>query len=457
MRKRIVISIVDGLHYRYLIDTGVVRALVNGQTEIRMLTTPVLKRKLEDSGLLTDAIKVDMMEDIVLSRFQRLHLFLTNNASKKLSETLNVKNELKKRERSASYFVAKLLRLCSGTWLYAGLLRLTGTSFRSRYYRSILKEFKPDLMVLSTPGQKINDLPLLYESRQLKIKTVSPVYSWDNLTAKGPFVFKVDQLIVWNDIMKQEAREYHEYSSGNVVVAGVPVFDAYVKVMEEDPACKENFRQQFGFDNDRPLLTITTIPTIYFGKCHVDLAEKIVDFISRGFIPGCNLLIRPHPLDETDYSSLEALPGVKVDYYGGSREDNVIFKWVPREDNTTHLARTMKYSDIVLNIASTITIDAACFDTPVINIAYDMKQDDREYFGSVARYYNYTHYKHVVSAGAATVVKNDDELLNAIQTYLQNPKHHSAERSRLVAQQTGRLDGLAYRRVADAILKSLGQ
>src|SRR5690606_32252148 len=100
---------------------------------------------------------------------------------------------------------------------------------------------------------------------------------------------------------------------------------------------------------------------------------------------------------------LLALPGVALDYYGSSPSQNVLSKWVPRDDNTTHLARTMKYSDVVINIASTITIDAACFDTPVINIAYDMKQDEREYTGSVARYYNYTHYNHVVRVGAAAL------------------------------------------------------
>lgn len=79
-------------------------------------------------------------------------------------------------------------------------LKLLIKVFESKYYENILNRLKPDLVVLSTPAQKPLDFKLAYMSHKLGYRTLSPVYSWDNLTAKGPFYFPIDYLIVWNEI-----------------------------------------------------------------------------------------------------------------------------------------------------------------------------------------------------------------------------------------------------------------
>jgi hypothetical protein len=456
MPSRIIITILDGLHYRYLVDTGILEEILLQDVEVLILTTAELEKKISAANIKNvSKLNTRPLITVSLTFKQRLHLFLINNSNKKLSGTLNVKNELKRKTKKTSYLASKFVSAFASTYLFSGLLKLSGQSFKSTYYREILKEFKPSMVVFSTPGQKPDDLPLLYETLRKNIKSISPVYSWDNLTAKGPFIFNVDRLIVWNDIMKDEAIEFHQYKPQDVVVAGVPVFDRYAAILKESGHEKQEFFESLHLNKDLPLITIATIPVIYFGKCHFTLAEKILSFIAAGELPECNILIRPHPLDGTDYSTLRKNKNVIVDYYGSAPDKNSLSTWIPREDNISHLARTMKYSDIVINIASTITIDAACFDTPVINIAYDMKANESDYMGSIARYYKYTHYSHVVKADAADLVHNDAALLMSLKAYLENPVLKSAERKKLVEQQTGTLDGFAYKRVADAIITYL--
>jgi hypothetical protein len=453
MPLRIIVTILDGLHYRYLVDTGILEEILTHNVEMLVLTTPELKNKLTAAGLKNNLkFKVQELETVHLTFAQRLHLFLVNNSNKKLSGTLNVKNELKRKTKKISYFASKIVSVFASSFLSSPILKLSGVAFHSAYYEAILKTFQPDLIVFSTPGQKPDDLPLLYECLKKKIKNISPVYSWDNLTAKGPFIFNVNRLIVWNDIMKNEAIEFHGYKSEDVITAGVPVFDRYTVIINEDSGEKETFLNSLGVNSSIPTITIATIPVIYFGKCHFTLAERILTFMDSGKLPQCNILLRPHPLDGTDYTPLNNRKNIFVDYYGSAPDRNSLTKWVPREDNIAHLARTMKYSNVVINIASTITIDAACFDTPVINIAYDMKEHEEEYMGSIARYYQYTHYSHVVRVNAADLVKSDEELLKSLNAYLRDPSIKRKERLELVKQQTGKLDGLAYKRVADAIL-----
>ena len=40
-------------------------------------------------------------------------------------------------------------------------------------------------------------------------------------------------------------------------------------------------------------------------------------------------------------------------------------------ENQKHLGDTLYHADVVVNVASTITIEACIFDTPVVNINFD--------------------------------------------------------------------------------------
>ncbi len=451
MAKRIIITVVDGLHFRYIVDAGVLRRIADRGFEVLILTIPALCKRMEDqTSQFRQNIQTRLLEDVPLTRMRRIYMSLVSAANQRLSETLNYKNELFRKNEPFKYLLLRVLRNLAGTPPYRWIKNWTAASFSSGYYRRMISEFRPSLIVFSTPGQKLHDLPLLYECLRAGIATISPVYSWDNLTAKGPFIFRVDKLIVWNEIMRDEAIRYHGFTSNDVEISGVPVFDPYLDVIKEGDQSAD-FRLSLGLNPDKPLITITTIPQIFFGGCHFTLVKRILSFMEKGSIRQCAILLRPHPKDMTDYAELEGEQNVVVDTYGSAPDDSLM-NWVPRNDNITHLGRTMKYSDVVINIASTITIDAACFDTPIINVAYDMKINDDEYLGTVKRFYSYSHYQHVVESGAADIVGNDDELIEAINNALNSPKSRSAQRAALVRQQTGSLDGRAHERVADSIV-----
>jgi hypothetical protein len=454
MGKKVIMTIVDGLHLRYLLDAGVIDRLAVENIQMLICTIPALQSRLESlTSRYGGLVSIALLEDVPMTRKRRLYLTLVNGTNKQLSETVNFKNEITKIEEPVKHFFLQQLRKFSDSSWYKKLTKFAASSFSSAYYKKMIKEYKPDLVIFSTPGQKLHDLPLLYECISSGIGTISPVYSWDNLTAKGPFIFPVDKLVVWNEIMRQEAIVYHGYEKSHVDISGVPVFDPYVRVLNEGDE-KESFRRSVGVDVEKPLITVTTVPQIFFGNCHVSMLERLEMFMDNRRIPECSILLRPHPKDMTDYSVFKNSSRIKVDTYGSS-PDSSLQNWIPHEDNIVHLGRTMKYSDVVVNIGSTITIDAACFDTPVINIAYDMKTSEADYVGSVLRFYSYTHYKNVVSSKAAYIVHSDNEFISAINAYLHNPALHREERKSLVAQQTGVLDGQAHERVAQSILNML--
>ncbi len=90
------------------------------------------------------------------------------------------------------------------------------------------------------------------------------------------------------------------------------------------------------------------------------------------------------------------------------------------EDNQRHLADTMRHSDVVVNVASTIAIEAAIFDTPVVNISFD-GETPSEWARSARRYYRFTHYVNITRQDAVRVAETPEQLVEQVGRYLDDP------------------------------------
>ena len=105
-------------------------------------------------------------------------------------------------------------------------------------------------------------------------------------------------------------------------------------------------------------------------------------------------------------------------------------------------------------VSSTITIDAACFDTPVVNVAWD-GFSTVPYEKSCKRYYNFNHYKKIVETGGVTVAQNLEETLQQIQRYLDDPTLEAAGRARIRDEQCYKLDGRSGERIGNYLVELL--
>ena len=450
MSLHLLLTIVDGFHYRYLVQTGIFELLLHKSEKLVVCCRdPVIEIFLErnDHNLI-----VSRMPGSKVNFKTSLHLFLRSCANRRLSETINIKGDQQRVYSPWRFYLRRLLGAFFNLFCIDPS-RWLEFAWRDDTIDRLMHDHAITLVVLSTPGQKIEDLPYLEAARRLGIPTISPVYSWDNLTAKGPFVIPPNYLVVWNKLMKHEACYYHGFSPDDVVVSGVPVFDSYAGLRVcSGSAERLAFLTELGLDPSKKLLTLTTIPQVYYGSCHYEIVQMLKGWMLSGELAGTSLLIRPHPLDCTDYTDLVG-PDVVVDHYG-SKPSSEPMNWLPTNDNMLHLGRTMAFSDVVINIASTITVDAACFDTPTVNVAFDLNSSGCGYTGTVGRYYEYTHYKIVVQTGASMLVRSPQALVEAVVAYLEFPSRDSLGRAQLVRNLAGELDGQSWRRTAEAIIRA---
>jgi CDP-glycerol glycerophosphotransferase (TagB/SpsB family) len=110
---------------------------------------------------------------------------------------------------------------------------------------------------------------------------------------------------------------------------------------------------------------------------------------------------------------------------------------------------------VVVNVASTISIEACIFDTPVVNINFD-GADDSPYVKSARRYYSFTHYVNITSRGAVRVATSPGELVRDVAAYLKDPSIDHAGRTQVVLDQCQFIDGRSAERVVGLVLDELG-
>jgi hypothetical protein len=123
-------------------------------------------------------------------------------------------------------------------------------------------------------------------------------------------------------------------------------------------------------------------------------------------------------------------------------------------ESQQHLASTLQHSDVIVNVASTIAVEAAIFDTPVVNIAFD-GEEESPFEQSARRYYRFTHYANITRHHAVRVAWTPEELVACVREYLQQPALDADGRRKVVAEQCHFVDGRSAERVAQAVVDEL--
>jgi hypothetical protein len=110
----------------------------------------------------------------------------------------------------------------------------------------------------------------------------------------------------------------------------------------------------------------------------------------------------------------------------------------------------------MIAIASTLTLDAACVDLPVINIMYGAHKN-KDGVDLTADLYKTNHYQWVLSTNAPDLARTDSELLAQIKDNLAHPEKKRPERKKLLADLCLNNNGNACQLAADAVKKLLSK
>lgn len=335
--------------------------------------------------------------------------------------------------------------------------RIHGAWMPSGPWGELLDELNPVALILGSGATKPQEVPLARAAAKRGIPCLGIIPSWDNLTSKGPLVAKPTRLAVWCERMRREAVELYGYRADDVVLTGPPQFDPHHRRRTAEDRLA--FFQRTGLDPKKRLITYTSVPP---GGCpfSAEYVPYFAGLLESGKLPrDCQLLVRLHPQDDfASFQRLAPIPGVRIERPGqslGSQDGpGALLYYHPTRQDIDHLTDTIAFSDVVLNIASTITLDACVLDRPVLNIAFRPPGGDARF--DIGEYYELDHYQPVTRSGASPIVRSEKELCVEIDRALSHPTALSDRRAALAREFDPFQDGGASRRLGDFILNFLG-
>jgi hypothetical protein len=320
------------------------------------------------------------------------------------------------------------------------------------YHAATFRRLAPDVVVTATVGVVVSDIRMIRRARAAGVPAATFTQGWDNLTSKTIVGARSNELIVWNERMVEEAVALHGFSPEQVTVTGPPHFDPYFR--RTGWTDRADFLRSLGLDPAKRIVLYATSPQRYFTDS-IAVTELLLRASEAGrFGPDVQLVIRLHPQviqgqDADDLGAWERFRGrVYLDMPRGAT--GLAADYTP--DGIAHVAQLLDAAAVAINVASSISIDAAIVDTPIVNLRFDAKAG-RPYLKSVRRQYDTDHYRQVLRTGAVRLADSPEQLIDEVRRYLADPSHERAERAGLVRALCYRADGQAGARVAEAITR----
>ncbi len=308
---------------------------------------------------------------------------------------------------------------------------------------SLLEEENPRAVVLdgrmARPGRA-----LIHAARRLHIPSVAiehsfffPDNAWDYLTAadiaegrRNPEVAcpLPDRILVYGERDKKMMTAGF-FPEEIIQVTGAPRWDALPFL--QDAWSKESICAAHGLDPTAPIVLFTA--QSYFS---IEAEEKLPQEIcfATKQIPGAQLVVKLHPLEYSPTSTAR--------WYTQLAKEVGLSRIVVQSGY--NLYQLLRISDALVTVACNTAIEASLMDKPVM----------------IVDLFERGHHEMFLNDSALLVARTADELSACLRGLLfdrQTQLKLECERGRFVEAYCFRKDGLAWQRVAHAILEVIGR
>lgn len=460
--KKLAVVITDGVGFRNFILSDFLVEAERAFDEVVILSC--LPKEVY-SGFVTNSriIELDVFEETFTTWFFRkakevAHLQLHKKNNFGIQDNLRANNSKSKTTRGyATRFIFKLTSIAHSEKWIQRFNSWQQKTFKNNPkvvgYKTILEREKFDLLFF-THQRPPFIAPLVYQAEQLKIKTASFIFSWDNLASKGRMAANFDYYLVWSDLMKTELQQFYtSVKKENIAVVGTPQFEPYV--LNRYQVSKEEFVKKFNLDASLKTICFSCgdIATSKNDELYI---ETIANALLEEKIQNVNLIVRTSPAEDPIRfaSFVELFPFIKWNYpkWNLSRKDHqeTWSQRIPSVEDVMDLRGLLEFSNLNINMLSTMSLDFIQFDKPVINTVFGTAEND---LYDDQRFLNYAHIVNVVNSNATKIVKNQEELIAAINLYLKNPNLDSQNRKHLLELQVSKSLPQTGKRIAETLLK----
>ena len=477
--KTVFITVDHGLAIVYFLQTDVFKSLQDGGAEIVLLTDDSLVERItqrfEDTGVMIEGMRLAQVREYerVSSDLQWWLGFLRRVGGSNRINTTAMDSYVSQVLIEASPRQVPVLPFA---WLFLTLLRRSTRvrhalvdfqrKFTPNIYDDLFKRYQPNLVVGSTPGWR-QDRYLLREAAARGVHTASVIVGWDNPSSYSLPGAPVERITCWSEIQKEELILGSDWLSEQVSIGGIPIYDGYFKNQWLMP--REDYFRLHSLDPDRKLLSYAC-SFISFSPNYQNI-EALANLVSSdALVERSQLLVRLHPnhfwdnwlfQDEREriyklaserphVHVVEPVPiGGELGYYSG--------------EDMPEKASMMAHADVFLTVYSTMVVEAAIHDRPVVSVCIDAPRG----WGYVRKFYlrkyslplskigDWPTHDRFRKSGAGKVVYDITQLQEAINSYLNHPGADSENRRSFIEREVTFTDGSAGRRTGEILLSML--
>jgi hypothetical protein len=307
--------------------------------------------------------------------------------------------------------------------------------------RRQLRVLEPSVLV-STNCQMSEELPYLIAARELGVPTLGCIQSFDNLSSRSVLpVF--DYYALWNRRMLEQLLAYYpDRLPETALITGTPQFDFHVRA-----DCRWSRRRTL----DRLGLAPTDRYILWAANHQIhtpDEPEQVLALALRcSATPELGqhrIVVRPHPGDDPcrwrTVFDQDARVVLSLAWEKGAG--------LPSPSDQGRLVSSLLHADVCVNMASTMSLDAAVVDTPVVCVA----------FGDRYRHsYETEHFRPIAESGGVRLALNLTQLVGEIVAYVRDRSRDRSARQALVVAECGSVDGESARRITDLIADIAGR
>lgn len=481
----VALAIQQGFSARILLQTELLGTLLSAGARVVVLTSdaPAVRGYLEKRGLGQIPVEPMRLEGYAGSSAGRVSFLFRQFRSFAAADRtvdgilgMQWKDALGRRRPSEIAYlilitiVSRVMRVSAVAM--KGMVWLENLLDAPDVHGEFFKKYRPDAVVLTSIGVFDDDRYVMREAKAHGARVVSYVLSWDNTTVRGLGTNLSDRVIVWSDVMKEELVRLHRIPPEKIFVDGVPHYDSYGG-NGSGLMGKNELGNLFGLDPSKRILFVATKSPNTF-LYNADVAGFLCDAIEDGRLPGdCHVVARLHPIymrrkggQKMFQKELEEWDELMA-RHGGERLSVDFPEIIPGDLNyfmpdseIEKLASLLRHSAVVVNMFSTLNLEASIFDVPSVNVSFEYGHK-RPPGKKIARFniaYDeiQTHNSRVVLSGGTSVAHSSEELLAQVKAYLDEPSLHAAGRKKIVENECGRNLGSAGRAVGRRILETIG-
>src|SRR3989344_1714248 len=306
----------------------------------------------------------------------------------------------------------------------------------------LFEKYKP-AAVFSTDIHNENDVALMQDARRLGIPILGMWRSWDNPTQQMLRVFP-DKLLCGSPELKKETLKLHYYPEEKIVLTGHPNYDRYLKGPIRSRA---EFFSHFKLDPRKKLILFAPGGDKIIK--HNDLDLNVLKILSEA---DANILVRYPPGEDVKLLEGEKWPSkISFDKPGfrfGSRPG----EFVIRKEDDDNFIDELYYSNVVVTGPTSVCLDAALLDKPVI--VADVYPTPRNFYQKGWGFVQELIHKLLETKGV-WYADTREEFLKAVESYFQNPALHKEGRAEIRKKWFSLSDGRASERVARELIDFL--